>query len=172
MFLEKYSGPEFDIIRIISHGAFNSNNPHFSKLHVAENEPVTTWELQKYIPIATRRRFLILNACQSGAAGVRYNSMGFLGMGPSVTNEFQSVLGHLWYVDTLASAVLGTFTLKAIPEGSSMPLSLKQASNIVCKGNRVIEECLLESGKDLQMVSVLKILWLKIWACLFTQCQL
>ncbi|TKH01454.1 CHAT domain-containing protein [Peribacillus simplex] len=152
LFLEKYSDPEFDIIWVISHGAFNSDNPPFSKLYVAENDPVTTWELQKYTPITTRRRHLILNACQSGAAGVRYNSMGFLGIGPSVTNEFQAVLGHLWYVDSLASAVLGTFTLKALLEGNSLALSLKQASKIMCAGNQAIEEGLLEISDSLHIV--------------------
>jgi hypothetical protein len=152
LFLEKYSNPEFDMIWIISHGEFNSDNPPFSVLYVAENEPVTTWELQKYTPITTKRRYLILNACQSGTAGVRYNSMGFLGIGPSITNEFQTVLGHLWYVDTLASAILGTFTLKGVIEGNSMTLSLKQASKIMCKGNRAIEEGLLEINDSLQIV--------------------
>jgi len=152
LFLEKYSNPEFDMIWIISHGEFNSDNPPFSKLYVAENDPVTTWELQKYTPITTSRRYLILNACQSGAAGVRYNSMGFLGIAPSITNEFQTVLGHLWYVDTLASAVLGTFVLKTLLEGNSLASSLKQASKIMCTGNQEIEEKLLEIGDSLQIV--------------------
>ncbi len=152
LFLEKYSDAEFDMIWIISHGAFNSDNPPFSELYVAENESVTTWELKKYTPITTKRRYLILNACQSGTAGVRYNSMGFLGIGPSITNEFQTVLGHLWYVDTLASAVLGVFILKGLVEGNSIALSLKHASNIMCEGNGTIEEELSEINVDLQLV--------------------
>lgn len=152
LFLEKYSDPTFDMIWVISHGEFNTDNPPFSKLFIEKNESVTTWELQKYTPITTRRRYLILNACQSGTAGVRYNSMGFLGIGPSVTNEFQTVLGHLWYVDALASAVLGIFTLKHLLEGNSLAFSLKQASEIMCRGNQAIEESLLEISNSLQVV--------------------
>lgn len=152
LFLEKYSNPEFDIIWVISHGVFNCDNPPFSKLYVEKNNPVTTWELHKYIPINTRRRYLILNACQSGTAGVRYNSMGFLGIAPSITNEFQMVLGHLWSVDSLASTVLGSFTLQKLLEGNSLALSLKKASKIMSSGNRIIEENLLEISDNLQIV--------------------
>ncbi|MDA1617281.1 CHAT domain-containing protein [Bacillus cereus group sp. TH204-1LC] len=152
LFLEKYSDPEFDLIWIISHGEFNSDNPPFSLLHVSESEQVTAWELQERTPSEGNSRYLILNACQSGAAGTRFNSMGFLGIGPAITNEFQKVLGHLWVVDSLASAVLGTLTLNSLLEGNSLSFSLKNASNIMSKGNQIIAENICNISPDLQII--------------------
>lgn len=61
-----------------------------------------------------KERYLVLNACYSGCANVRNNSMGFLGLAPSATNENQIVLGHLWFVDSLAAGILGILTLDAV----------------------------------------------------------
>ncbi|MFC0271880.1 CHAT domain-containing protein [Metabacillus herbersteinensis] len=152
LFIHKYSDPTFDLIWIISHGEFNSDNPPFSLLHVSATEPITSWELQKLIPFCNRRRYVILNACQSGSAAVRYNSMGFLGIGPSITNEYQTVLGHLWFVDSLASAILGSLTLHSLLEGNLLQNALKSASKTMTRGNQTIADKLSEIGDSLQLI--------------------
>lgn len=152
VFLEKYSDQKYDLIWIISHGQFNSNNPPQSTLDISKTEKVTAWELQKLIPSLDKRRYLILNACYSGCANVRYNSMGFLGIGPSSTNENQIVLGHLWFVDTLAAGVLGILTLSSLMLGESLQSSLKKASLVMNEGNTAILDALNTIDPNLEMI--------------------
>lgn len=156
LFLEKYSDPTFDMVWLSSHGEYNPDNPPESKLYVSADESVTTRELQNCIPENNHRRYLILNVCQSGTASIRYDSMGFLGIGPSLTNEFQKVLGHLWYADSLASAVLGIITLNTFLEGNSLTCSLKQASTIMRSGNKKVAEVLVEICDGQQLVDRVK----------------
>jgi hypothetical protein len=138
LFMEKYSDCSFDLIWIITHGEFNSDNPPYSCLQISEEEFITSWELQKLIPIYKEKRTVVLNACESGNAGVRYNSMGFLGIGPSISNEYQMILGHLWIVESLAAAILGTLTLNSYLEGNKLSNALKLASKIMRGGNDFI----------------------------------
>ncbi|QLK09746.1 hypothetical protein BMG_6547 (plasmid) [Priestia megaterium] len=152
LFMEKYSDSDFDLIWVISHGEFNSDNPPFSRLHISADEEVTAWELQNCIPSRENKRFLILNACQSGVAGVRFNSMGFLGIAPSITNELQTVLGHLWHVDSLASATLGTLTLHCLLQKNTLPYALKWASKIMKSGNQAIQDALVEIEPNLEII--------------------
>ncbi|WP_243550619.1 CHAT domain-containing protein [Priestia megaterium] len=152
LFLEKYSDSSFDLIWVISHGEFNSDNPPFSRLHISADEEVTAWELQHCIPSRENKRFLILNACQSGVAGVRFNSMGFLGIAPSITSVSQTVLGHLWYVDSLASATLGTLTLHFLLQKNTLPHALKRASEIMTCGNQAIKDALVEIEPNLEII--------------------
>jgi CHAT domain len=152
LFLEKYSDSDFDLIWVISHGEFNSDNPPFSRLHISADEEITAWELQQCIPSRENKRFLILNACQSGVAGVRFNSMGFLGIAPSITNESQTVLGHLWHVDSLASATLGTLTLHCLLQKNTLPHALKWASKIMKCGNQAIQDALMEIEPNLEII--------------------
>lgn len=152
LFLEKYSDSQFDLIWIISHGEFNSDNPPFSRLHISANEEITAWDLQQCIPSREDKRFLILNACQSGVAGMRFNSMGFLGIAPSITNESQTVLGHLWQADSLAAATLGTLTLHFLLQKNTLPHALKRASKIMNSGNQAIENALVEIAPNLEII--------------------
>lgn len=78
------------------HGNFDFNIPSNSSLNVGKNESVNLNELIDIIPVRNRKRMLVLNACQSGCSAIRYNAMGFVGLGPGLTNKYQSVVGHLY----------------------------------------------------------------------------
>lgn len=150
-FLEKYHNSKFDLIWVISHGIFDSNNPPYSNLIISKTEKVTAWELQKWIPQMDKTRYLVLNACYSGCANVRNNSMGFLGIAHSATNENQIVLGQLWFVDSLAAGSLGILTLNSLVRGESIQASLKKASLIMLNGNHSIVTALrtIDSNMDI-----------------------
>lgn len=151
-FLEKYSDPKYDLIWIISHGAFDSNNSPNSYLKISKTEIVTAWELQKHIPEMKKSRYLILNACYSGCSDVRNNSMGFIGLAPSAINESQIVLGQLWFVDVLAAGVLGILTLDSLIRGESLKSSLKKSTLTMSKGNQPILEALRAIDNNLEMI--------------------
>jgi len=151
-FIEKYSDPKYDLIWIISHGAFDSNNSPNSNLKISKTEFVTAWELQKHIPKMRKGRYLVLNACYSGCSDVRNNSMGFIGLAPSATNESQIVLGQLWFVDVLASGVLGILTLDSLIRGESLQSSLKKSTLTMSKGNITILEALRAIDNNLEII--------------------
>lgn len=153
LFLEKYADPSFDLIWVSAHGKFNSDNPPFSELYIDTNGgTVTAWELQNTIPLRPEKRKLILNACESGTAGVRFNSMGFLGIAPAITNSYQTVLGHLWVVDSLGSSVYGIFLMEQLLQGHSLPYAAKAASQALLVGNIEIVNRLSAINRGLDII--------------------
>lgn len=153
LFMEKYEDPSYDLIWVSAHGKFNSDNPPFSELYVASNnDTVTAWELQKKIPHRSGKRKLILNACESGTAGVRFNSMGFVGIAASITNNHQTVLGHLWVADSLGSSVYGIFLMNQILKGKSLPYAAKASSNALLAGNSDVVNKLTEMNPDFDII--------------------
>lgn len=155
-FLERYKDPKYDLIWVITHGSFNSNNPPQSSLTISKTQEITAWELQKSIPQMDKSRYLVLNACYSGCANVRNNSIGFLGLAPSATNENQIVLGHLWFVDPLAAGILGILTLNSVINGETIQSSLIKATSTMIKGKEEIIESLSAIDTEIEMIERVK----------------
>lgn len=111
------------------HGDYDYDNPTNSKLHISAAKSISLLNLVNATPLRQSRRLLVLNACQSGCSAVRYLSMNFIGFGSVLSNRFQSVVGHLWPVDSLAAAVFGVILchnlLKDIPWGIAVNISRK-----------------------------------------------
>lgn len=152
LFIEEYSSKEYDMIWVISHGEFNYNDPHESLLYISKNETISAWELEEYIPFREEKRYLILNACQTGIAGSWYNSLGLLGLGPSLTNKYQSVMGHLWLADSLAACVMGVFTLSFLLKGATLAEALKKAMKVMFQGKSEILLVLKEIDSNLELI--------------------
>ncbi|MCM3410216.1 CHAT domain-containing protein [Metabacillus litoralis] len=152
LFIKEYSSEEYDMIWIITHGEFNYNDPHESLLYISKNETISSWELEEHIPFREEKRYLILNACQTGIAGSWYNSLGLLGLGPSLTNKYQSVMGHLWLADSLAASVLGVFTLSFLLKGKTLAEALKEAMKIMILGKTEIITSLKEIDSKLELI--------------------
>ncbi|OMC83327.1 CHAT domain-containing protein [Viridibacillus sp. FSL H8-0123] len=154
LFLQKYADKQFDIIWIMSHGEFDYNNSPNSKIIISKDESVTTKELSEISINREDKRYLVLNACQSATSEVRYNSMGFTGIASSLTNSVQSVLGHLWSVDDLGSALLGSLIMKklVLMAEPDLPLALKSASKVMVLGNEAIISELEEIDLNLEII--------------------
>lgn len=56
------------------------------------------------IPEASGRRFLVLNACDSGASAVHGGLAGF-GLASALSSSAQAVVGHLWPVHEVAATI-------------------------------------------------------------------
>ncbi|MFA9560370.1 CHAT domain-containing protein [Evansella sp. AB-rgal1] len=107
LFIEKYSDDSFDLIWLMCHGSFNFDNPYESTLTISSEDDINIVELEYIAPERESKRLLVLNACQSGCSSIRYDSMGFSGLGPSLTNANQSVIGHLWLAQSFAASIIG-----------------------------------------------------------------
>lgn len=152
IFLEKYADESYDLIWVISHGQFNFENPPYSYFYISPNEIVSSWELQNIEINRTTKRHLILNTCYSGCVDVRHQSMGFIGLAPSLTNKTQNVVGHLWFVRDLASAVFGTLFLSHLLEGKGMSESLSLTLVNMQNDNYFISELLESIADDNQLI--------------------
>lgn len=140
-FIEKYSDPAYDLIWIMCHGKFNSDDPTKSELFVENDNPLRLEEIS-HVAFYNRpaKRLLVLNACQSSASIVRYNSMGFIGLGTSLTKEMQAVAGHLWLTDFQAAPALGCLFMDRIARGEEWSAALHESRMIMRSGNSAIIE--------------------------------
>ncbi|WP_214701366.1 CHAT domain-containing protein [Exiguobacterium sp. s57] len=152
LFIEKYENPTYDLIWIISHAHLNYDDPSLSEIVVAEDSNLNIRKLNETSIPRDKKRYLVLNACQSSAAEIRYNSMSFESLAESLLNDFQSVLGHLWTVDSLAAAVLGVFTIEEICNGKDLATSLKLAEISMSKGREEIIERLAKINSQLELI--------------------
>ncbi|EJV74674.1 MULTISPECIES: CHAT domain-containing protein [Bacillus] len=139
-FIKRYSSNEYDLIWLMCHGNFDFNIPSNSSLNVGSNEYVNLNQLINIIPVRDKKRMLILNACQSGCSSIRYNAMGFVGLGPGLTNKYQSVVGHLWPVDSFAAGVWAALFANELAGGNSWDLSLNKSIRIMSGGLEEIQK--------------------------------
>src|SRR5690606_14937180 len=95
----------------------------------------------------------VLNACQSSLSSVRYNSMGFLGFSPLLTSESQTVIGHLWSVDSITSAVLGGLLIHKLLNHNSPGQSLADSISILKQGNENIMNNMKELYSDFDLIT-------------------
>ncbi len=143
LFKEKYSSNEFDLIWLICHGGFEYDNPLISYLKVTPKEKIYVEELNQLTPESETRRLLVLNACQSGTSAVRYDGMGFMGLGPVLTSQSQSVIGHLWRISDFVGSILGVLlTNYLLEEGSSWGQAVNNTRSDLEKGNIHISDIL------------------------------
>lgn len=152
-FIEKYQDASYDLVWIITHGQFDYYNPPYSYIDISETCKVSLWELQTYHIDRNYKRNVILNACYSGSVDVRHNSMAFIGISSSLANVNQDVLGHLWFVQDLASATLGTFTLKHLlySTDSDLTKSTQLASRQLFCSNNEIANKIVEINPNLEL---------------------
>lgn len=148
LFLEKYRSGDFDVLWLICHGAFNSDNPLQSELHVSSDKTVTLEMLHSLDMVRDTRRLLVLNACQSGTSSIRSDSMGFMGFGPALTNETQSVIGHLWSVDSFAAGVFGSLCLWHLLHSNTWGQAVNRARRDLALGNIHIIDVLSDVLSD------------------------
>lgn len=141
LFIESYSSSEYDLIWIMCHGSFNPDDPTDSELIIEKNNPITARELSNINLTDSSQRILVLNACQSSSSAVRYNSMGFLGLAPLLTSNYQIVVGHLWTVDFTASTILGSLLANGLLQGISPGKALSDSIRVMkCGNDTVIQE--------------------------------
>lgn len=152
LFLEQYQNTTYDLVWIVTHGQFDFNNPPNSRIYISPSETITTWELQNISLLNESKRQLILNACYSGCSDVRHNSMGFIGIAPSLTSRFQDVVGHLWFVHDLASATLGIFTLDYLLQDFDLADSVKLASRNMLSDNQVIADKIKTINSEFEII--------------------
>lgn len=150
-FLEKYQDASYDLVWIITHGEFDYNNPPYSYLYLSETSKISLWDLQNCTLKRNNKRNVILNACYSGCADVRHNSMGFIGIAPSLITAEQDILGHLWFVHDLASATLGIFTLKYLLEGFELTKATQLASRNMFSSNYEIANKIIEINPSFEI---------------------
>lgn len=153
VFLEKFADPQYDLIWLMCHGEFNADNPPHSKLIVEKDNPVFVHELLALQPISDQRRLMVLNACQSSTSNVRYNSMGFMGIGPLLTSDIQSVIGHLWLTDFRAGAIFGVLLMEQLISGVPWGQATVQALSIMQSGNHLTSEALYEINPNQNVIS-------------------
>lgn len=139
-FVKRYSSNEYDLIWLMCHGNFDFNIPSNSSLNVGKDEFVNLNQLIDIIPVRNRKRMLVLNACQSGCSAIRYNAMGFVGLGSGLTNKSQSVVGHLWPVDSFAAGVWGALFSTQLASGNSWDLSLNKTIRTMSNGTEEIKK--------------------------------
>nr|WP_246362117.1 CHAT domain-containing protein [Paenibacillus alba] len=153
-FIQHYSSNDYDLIWIMCHGSFDSDDPTKSLLFVEKDNPITAKELSDISPKDRMdRRLLVLNACQSSVSSVRYNSMGFTGLGTMITSEGQSVIGHLWSVDSRASAVFGTLLLKNLMCTAVWTEAMVETIITLRQENERIIDSLKEIVKDFSLIT-------------------
>lgn len=149
-FINRYSSDEYDLIWLMCHGNFDFDIPSNSSLNVGPDEYVNLNQLIYKIPERDKKRILVLNACQSGCSSIRYNAMGFVGLGPGLTNKYQSVVGHLWPVDSFAAGVFGTLLVNELASGNPWDLSLNNSIRIMSSGIKEIQK----NTKDISNLSI------------------
>lgn len=152
-FIEAYTRNDYDLIWIMCHGKFNPDDPTLSELIIEKNNPITVRNLTALKLTNTNRRILVLNACQSSLSSVRYNSMGFLGFSPLLTSESQTVIGHLWSVDSITSAVLGGLLIHKLLNHNSPGQSLADSISILKQGNENIMNNMKELYSDFDLIT-------------------
>lgn len=122
------------------HGNFDYDNPSNSYLFISKDKPMAINELIDLIPHTYQRRLLVINACESGCSSIRSSGMNFVGFGASLSNQFQSVIGHLWSVDSFAASIFGAILSYNIFSyndwGKAINITRKQMND----GNKAIEE--------------------------------
>ncbi len=157
LFIEKYSNPDIDVIWTMCHGNFNSDSPPDSTIGVSKQYGIRLEELIPLMPERINRRLLILNACESGMVPQRSDAMAFIGFGPQLTNNNQSVIGHLWSINTFGAAVFGILLAMRLVSSSSWGEATNKARTDMAIGNIHIIEILskyLETDSDiLRMLS-------------------
>ncbi|MBX4266213.1 CHAT domain-containing protein [Clostridium estertheticum] len=140
LFCEKYKDENYDVIWLMCHGNFDFDNPSNSCLCISKDKPMAINELIELIPHTDQRRLLVINACESGCSSIRSSGMNFVGFGANLSNQFQSVIGHLWPIDSFAASVFGAILSYNILNyddwGKAINITRKQMNN----GNKAIEE--------------------------------
>lgn len=153
IFIERYSDPSYDLIWLMCHGKFDSDDPTKSELLIQHGNPLRLEEIAGITPQGRpAKRLLVLNACQSSAAIVRYNSMGFIGLGTSLTKDWQTVTGHLWLTDFQAAPVLGCLFMNRIAGGKEWSAALHESRMIMRQGNPTIIEHMQAINPDVALI--------------------
>jgi hypothetical protein len=114
-FLSMYTSSKYDLIWVAGHGAYDRWNPRSPSILVGRESEIGIDELLALSVEATDhgRRLLVLNICDSGAAGV-FGGMHKLGLASMLASRKQAVIGHLWPVDPLVSAGIGIKLLREL----------------------------------------------------------
>jgi CHAT domain-containing protein len=133
LFIEKYSDESFDLIWLMCHGNFNFDNPFESSLTISSESDINILELENLAPERDLKRLLVLNACQSGCSSIRYDSMGFSGLGPSLSNPSQSVIGHLWLAQSFAASIIGAVLMHNLMDEREYGFALNKTLQLVTK---------------------------------------
>ena len=128
-FLQFFSDPTFDVIHIATHGEYDQWKPTTTSLIL--NEVGTTIGLEQLLGTkdslqGDRRRLLILNACDIGAAAIT-GGLHRVGFGPALASSHQAVVSNLWPVQPLVAAAFGTFLADRLAAGVGFFDSFKSA---------------------------------------------
>lgn len=140
LFLKEYENDEYDVIWLMCHGKFNSDEPNDSFLKISATEYVSVSELSAITPKTEKRRLLVLNACESGSSAIRYDAMGFSGFGASLSNEAQSVIGHLWPVSSIAAGIFGFLLMDFLTSEEKWEDSINKARILLSLNSSEIME--------------------------------
>ncbi len=141
-FNKKYTSDEYDLVWIICHGSFNYDNPTNSLLYLTNDRPLPIIDIINKNPHRDHRRLLFLNACQSSVSQVRFDGINFTGMGTSLTNENQSVIGHLWEVNSFVASYFGPVLFYHLINSTNWGRALKESQELFLKGNKEVYDFL------------------------------
>ncbi len=106
-FIKIYESNDFDIIWVMSHGEFDHWKPGVVSVEIGNNQYLSLDEaLNLSIPESDKRRLLFLNICD-GATHSGSDGLERLGFAPSLANNNQCVISHLWPVTAWSAATFG-----------------------------------------------------------------
>ncbi len=150
-FMKFYSRDDYDLIYISCHGEFDYNNPSNSVLHIEKSQKVKLSELNKTTENLKKERLLLLQACETGTGSVISNCMLFSGFGASLSTNMQSVISHMWAIDSFSSAVFSALFFIHYFDKKSIELAMKETQKAILKGCNGIYEVLESIVEDYQL---------------------
>jgi CHAT domain len=137
-FLKLYSDEEIDLIWISSHGNTNTNDPRKSNITISVTELVELHELSSINLKRDKKRFFVLNLCQSASAYIRYNGMDFLGISQFLTKPYQATVGHHWYTQYLSSAAFGSVLMFMLIQDFNWAEAVSKTQEVLSYGSEGI----------------------------------
>lgn len=132
-FITAYGDPAYDIIWLASHGAQDLYSPHATVLHLTLDVTVDAAELDALVVPQLGRRLLVLNACDSAAAG-HLGGMGQLGLSPWLAGPHQAVIGHQWLADQYFAAAFGAAMAVELAAGTTFFAAFERSVSTISKG--------------------------------------
>ena len=149
-FIREYK-KNYDIFWVLGHGEIFSDEMHLSYLDFGGGITVTLEELKTLKYTAHTRRLFIMDTCDSATTGLQNNPVA-LGLGVSIVNKYQSIVGHSWPVENISSLISGLLLASFLSNSLSYEVSIASTVSMFYNGKDAVLEHL---EKYLQNADVL-----------------
>jgi hypothetical protein len=135
-FLTEFKSSEYDAFWILSHGEFDHYYAHNSILNLGNEILVNIDELFKNNYTSEKRRLLVMDLCD--ATTTKMNNPVSIGLGATLTNSSQSLIGYNWPVENLQGVLLGLLLCSFLSEGLSYEGAHFKTISIFCSGHEEV----------------------------------